>query len=157
MIVVIFPQKFSLGLRSHIPLLTPKIYFIQPRLWLVNFKISKASIQEIEEIFKNNESTLYVLFMASYPKDFCENYLGNVQNSRLKLSSQLIMNQKSLFSRKFNRLACWDWLLCEISRSYSSFIRRFYFWSWFILPTRTGNVKIIFENGRSKVKLVLYR
>jgi len=33
-----------------------------------------ASIQEIEKIFKNNESTLYVLFMASYPKVFRENY-----------------------------------------------------------------------------------
>ena len=43
-------------------------------------KIGKATIQEIEEIFKNNESTLYVLFMASYPKDFCENYLGIIQN-----------------------------------------------------------------------------
>ena len=43
----------------------------------------KASIQEIEKIFKNNESTLYVLFMASYPKVFRENYPGTVQTSVL--------------------------------------------------------------------------
>jgi len=42
----------------------------------VKSDIDSATIQEIEEIFKNNESTLYVLFMASYPKDFCENYLA---------------------------------------------------------------------------------
>ena len=54
----------------------------------VNVKIRKATIQEIEEIFKNNESTLYVLFMASYPKDFCENYLGIIQNYRTNVFDQ---------------------------------------------------------------------
>ena len=54
--------------------------------------IDASSIQEVDECFKNPDGTLYVLIMASYPKEFCENFLGMISSSYEGLSSGVSEN-----------------------------------------------------------------
>ena len=99
--------------------------------------IDNLSIQEVEEVFKNCQKTLYVMFMASYPnKDFCENFIAYLTESS---NDWRIGSGKVLKFSTFVRISVFECVkrpLGAIGWRDTNFAWRFDFWCGFILRAR---------------------